>query len=300
MMMRILAALALLLGFAAQAMAADWKKLVAPGELAALTDEAVIIDIRAPKTFAKGHVAGALNAPYSSWRGPKTNPGAVLDDGALTERLQSLGLTRAMPVVITYAGKSDTDFGSAARVYWTLKSAGIERIAILNGGLKTWVAAGQALVTAPGRATRSTETFALSEDWMIDRAGVRDVLAGRADAQIIDARPLEFLTGEKKHAAAKTAGTLDGAANVVHSTSFTGEGKSKTQVTSVAEVVRLAREAGVEDGQRRPIASFCNTGHWAATNWFALSELAGIANVKLYPESMVGWTNADQPVVVSE
>lgn len=29
-----------------------------------------------------------------------------------------------------------------------------------------------------------------------------------------------------------------------------------------------------------------------ATNWFALSELAGIDNVKLYPESMAGWSNA--------
>ena len=40
------------------------------------------------------------------------------------------------------------------------------------------------------------------------------------------------------------------------------------------------------------LISFCNTGHWAATNWFALSELAGIDNVRLYPESMVGWSHA--------
>ena len=38
--------------------------------------------------------------------------------------------------------------------------------------------------------------------------------------------------------------------------------------------------------------SFCNTGHWAATNWFALSEVAGIEGVRMYPESMVGWSNA--------
>ena len=65
-------------------------------------------------------------------------------------------------------------------------------------------------------------------------------------------------------------------------------------------MIRLAKEAGVEAGTDRPIASFCNTGHWAATNWFALSEVAGIPNVKLYPESMVGWTNADQPVVTKK
>jgi thiosulfate/3-mercaptopyruvate sulfurtransferase len=36
--------------------------------------------------------------------------------------------------------------------------------------------------------------------------------------------------------------------------------------------------------------SFCNTGHWAATNWFAMSEVLGQKNVKLYAGSMVEWS----------
>ena len=36
--------------------------------------------------------------------------------------------------------------------------------------------------------------------------------------------------------------------------------------------------------------SFCNTGHWAATNWFVLSELAGLKDVRLYPASLAEWT----------
>src|SRR5699024_1119409 len=43
--------------------------------------------------------------------------------------------------------------------------------------------------------------------------------------------------------------------------------------------------------------SFCNTGHWAATNWFALSEIAGVDNVRLYPASMAEWSqNPDLPM----
>ena len=38
---------------------------------------------------------------------------------------------------------------------------------------------------------------------------------------------------------------------------------------------------------------FCNTGHWGATGWFALSEVAGVKNVRLYAESMVDWTQSD-------
>ena len=35
---------------------------------------------------------------------------------------------------------------------------------------------------------------------------------------------------------------------------------------------------------------FCNTGWFASTVWFALSEVAGIENVKLYDGSLAHWT----------
>ncbi|MEM7090614.1 MAG: rhodanese-like domain-containing protein [Pseudomonadota bacterium] len=297
MMRSFLMVLSVLL-IAVQAQAAEWKRLIEAADLAALTEQVTILDIRAPAKYAAGHVPGALNAPYPTWRGPRSNPGRALDDDALTDRLQSLGLTPGDAVVVTYQGTSATDFGSAARVYWTLKSAGLRRIAILNGGVTAWQQAGKPLSNVLVTAPPSTAEFTLADDWMITREGVRAVVDGRADAQIVDARPLPFLKGKRKHSAAKAAGTIEGAAQVTHSTWFAGNGKNR--ISSAADVIRLAREAGVEDGTRRPVASFCNTGHWAATNWFALSELAGIENVKLYPESMVGWTNADQPTVVTE
>lgn len=297
--MRTLIATALMMmATAGTTMAAEWKKLLEPADLAAITDEVVVLDIRGSKDFAKGSVAGALNAPYASWRGPKENPGQTMDDARLTERLQSLGLDRKDKVVVIYQGKNATDFGSAARVYWTLKSAGLSKLAILNGGLVSWVDAGHALSTEFGTPERSSATFSLATDWMISRDEVLNVVKGKADAQIVDARPVPFLQGKKKHPAAKTAGTIEGAAQITHSTWF--EGKDKRQISLADRVATLAKEAGVEDGQSRPIASFCNTGHWAATNWFALSELAGIDNVKLYPESMVGWTAANNPVVTTK
>lgn len=294
MRLTLIAALSAL-ALAGQAIADEWKKLLDPSDLPAIASEAVILDIRAPKYFERGSIKGALNAPYGTWRGPRDNPGARLSDETLTERMQSLGLDREDKVIIVYHGANDTDFGSAARVYWTLKSAGLTELAILNGGLVNWVQSGNALSTEFGAAERSDETFTLASDWMMTREEVRAVVDGNADAQIIDARPLPFLQGKRKHPAAKQAGTIEGAANVVQSTWFRKD--NPRQFSPADRVTALAKEAGVEDGTQRPIASFCNTGHWAATNWFALSELAGIDNVKLYPESMVGWTKADQPVV---
>ena len=56
------------------------------------------------------------------------------------------------------------------------------------------------------------------------------------------------------------------------------------------EFTRDSCDAVDELNEGDEVVSFCNTGHWAATDWFALSEVAGIENVKLYPGSMVEYS----------
>jgi len=104
----------------------------------------------------------------------------------------------------------------------------------------------------------------------------------------VDARPAAFYSGETRHQVAKTPGTLKGAINVEHSTWF--EPKSSL-VVSASEAKKLAAATPLKDDAE--MISFCNTGHWAATNWFVMSELVGQKNVKLYAGSMVDWTRAD-------
>jgi thiosulfate/3-mercaptopyruvate sulfurtransferase len=49
-----------------------------------------------------------------------------------------------------------------------------------------------------------------------------------------------------------------------------------------------------------PAVAYCNTGHWAATDWFVLSELLGRTDVRLYYGSMVDWTSdAGRPLASS-
>jgi thiosulfate/3-mercaptopyruvate sulfurtransferase len=44
------------------------------------------------------------------------------------------------------------------------------------------------------------------------------------------------------------------------------------------------------------VISFCNTGHWSATTWFVLSEVLGKKNVRMYPESAIGWSRSRNPM----
>ncbi|QHQ35017.1 sulfurtransferase [Algicella marina] len=258
----------------------------------ALPQDALIIDIRAPEDFAAGHIPGAVNAPYGKFRGPAENPGRVPDAASLEETLESIGAETDKSVIVVHEGKNATDFGAAARVYWTLKSVGFSDLSVLNGGYTAWAETGAAPETGAVTPEVSDIDLTFSDDWMMTTQGVEDVVAGTSEAVLLDARPLDFFEGRQKHDAAEKAGTLSGALNFVHSAWFPGDSPviepSETKLTEI-------RDIAAAEGDK-PLVSFCNTGHWAATNWFVASELAGIDNVKLYPESMVGWTLLDKAV----
>lgn len=267
--------------------------LITPSELAARLGDSTlrIIDIRsgtgAKSPYAIAHIAGAQSAPYAQWRGPKDSPGKMPTTAALTTLIQRLGIDGTTPVVVVYEGKDSTDFGSAARVYWTLKAAGVPALSVLNGGMAAWRAAGLPIVAGAESIAQQPSTFQVHLDQRLIAS--RDEVAQavrNGSAALVDSRPRAFFAGETRHPAAKTPGTIVGAKNVSHEVWFT----SQAALLPTADLKRVAQQSGIQTDQ--PTISFCNTGHWAATNWFVLSELIGQDNVKLYPESVVDWSNA--------
>jgi thiosulfate/3-mercaptopyruvate sulfurtransferase len=272
--------------------------LITPAELAARSGarDLRVLDIRDGKTadgktlYAAGHIPGAQSAPYSKWRGPKENPGRLPAIDALTELLRSLGIDEATRVVVVYAGKDSTDFGAAARVYWTLKAAGVRELTILNGGVKAWSADSRALTTDIPTVARSNFSVTLDPRLIATRDEVAQAVSDDK-VRLLDARPAAYFLGEARHPAAKTPGTLVGAKNVDNDVWFASDSAALRPAT---EIRQIAQQQGIETDQ--PTVSFCNTGHWAATNWFVLSEVLGQRDVKLYPESMVAWSNAGLPM----
>ncbi len=262
--------------------------LLSPAELQAQAKapQVRIIDIREPKAYAEAHIPGAVSAPYGQWRGPASNPGELPALPQLTQLVQSLGLTPDSHAVVVSSGADTTDFGSAARVYWTLKVLGVQQLSVLNGGMQAWAGAKlpQDKVVPQIAASRFTPT--LDTRYIASREDVVDkVQSGKA--LLVDARPAAFFAGETKHAAAKQAGTLKGAVHVEHSRWFA---PGSTAMMSVPEVQKVAASTPLGQQPSVDTVAFCNTGHWAATHWFAQSELLGQKNVKLYAGSMVDWT----------
>lgn len=298
--LRTFAGTTIALGFLVSGQAMAFGPIVPPQELKSLASrgDVRILDIREAQgtpeapNYDAGHIPGSVSAPYSSFRGNKSNPGRPVPEAKLSALLGTIGVTPDTKIVITNRGIDATDFGAAARVYWTLKVAGLKNIAILDGGLKGWASAGYALSTEKPTITPTTLSLKYDESAIVTIDEVSRALGSKdSKTKLVDARPAGFFKGEVRHDAANRYGTLPGAQNFSHDQWFLP--KSAT-LKPRSEIESLAKRAGLIHDQET--VSFCNTGHWAATNWFILSELLGQKGVKMYPESVVAWSKTDLPL----
>lgn len=266
----------------------------------------VVLDVRSGidnggdrSRFQEGHIPGAVYSNYNDdgWRETRDGVAGLLPPVRSLERLiGSLGISNDDTVVVVPAGTGPTDFGSAARVFWTFKVLGHQPVTVLNGGYAGWKAAGFDVESGEG-AARPVAQFKgeLQEDLI---ASLKEVQAARdTQAQLVDARPAEYFRGEQKSPAAKAPGTIPGALNLPHQ-SFIDEQNQVFYLNkeSIASKVNTAEL----NADERTIA-FCNTGHWAATDWFVLSQLAGFKEVALYDGSMAEWSqDSSRPIQVAK
>ncbi len=276
--------------------AAAAQPLVDAAWLAEQLDEPdlVVLDIRnridggSEEVFRAGHIPGAVYSNYGEdgWRTERNGvPGMLPDAGALAELIGGLGIDNDDHVVIVHGGVSSSDFGSAARVYWTFQQVGHDEVSILDGGFAGWIADPDRPL-ATGTAVPEPATFEVGPAVGASLATAADVEAALDQgAALVDARPVDQFTGERKHDAARVGGHIPGAAQFSQASWFEAEGGALRDVDEVA--AGLPADVAEGDGE---VISYCNTGHWAATNWFMLSEVLGRDNVRLYDGSMTEWT----------
>jgi thiosulfate/3-mercaptopyruvate sulfurtransferase len=271
----------------------DISPLVSTQWLAARLDDARlrIVDIRsavdggARAAYEQAHVPGAVHTDYAKdgWRRTQGMASGLLPETVtLAQIIGRLGATPTHHVVIVSAGTTVGDFSAAARVYWTFKTAGHRAVSILDGGMVAWAGEGRQTESGAGAATSDTSyPVVLDATWHADCAAVEHAVAD-ARAILLDSRSTSYFEGREKSPQALRAGRLPGALHLDHSAAFDAAAR---RLRPLAELERLF--AVVPD---KPVMSYCNTGHQAATSWFVLSELLRHPGVTLYDGSMSEWT----------
>jgi thiosulfate/3-mercaptopyruvate sulfurtransferase len=236
--------------------------------------------------YTAGHVPGAVCWDWKPM---------LWDDHArefpspeeFARRLGSAAISNTTTVVV-YG--EDIQFGLYA--WWTFRYCGHADVRVLDGGRHGWTASRRKLVTEipPLPSPAPYRPAARREEMRIRRAEVFSVLRD-AETVIIDARSPEEYRGERVGApgmpdvGAVRAGRIPGARHLYFADLLTADKRFKPR----QELVALVAQCGVRPGV--DVIAYCRMSHRATLVAFALTELLGNPNVRVYDGSWTEWGN---------
>jgi len=241
-----------------------------------------VIDIRKVEDYKAGHIPNAVSAVYGSWAVMKSglrNELPPVDD--LFDVIGSAGIGADSIVVLV--GKADNvpNRTDVTRVAWTLKYAGIQNVAILDGGYDKWVAEKKTVSTdavkpkAKPYQGKVDEKLFVKKDYVMNNVG---------KAIIVDVREPDFYQGNKKLDFVAKPGRIKGSVSLPTSQACKKDGTFKTK----DELASLVANAVGKDTSKEIIV-YCDTGKVCTAWGFIMSELLGYKNVKDYDGSTEEW-----------
>ncbi len=231
--------------------------------------------------YRAGHIPGAiyahldrdLSSPITERSGRHPLP----DPERFAATLRAWGVT-ADTQVVAY----DADNGMyAARLWWLLRWVGHRAVAVLDGGLKAWTAAGLPTNSEIPARTPSNFQARPDRDMWLDAEQVQERVQ-QGDWRLLDARTPERFAG-KVEPLDTVAGHVPGARNHPFSTNLTSDARF-----SAPEELRRRYEqsqAGVADDHT---IVMCGSGVTACHLLLAM-EVAGKPGARLYAGSWSEW-----------
>ncbi|MBW2243057.1 MAG: sulfurtransferase [Deltaproteobacteria bacterium] len=240
-----------------------------------------------------GHIPGSrfvdllaeLSDPESSL--PYTRPSTVRLEVALGQ----LGISEDSRVVVYGAAPENTMW--ATRLWWLLRSAGLENVALLDGSFTKWKAEVRPVSTDPCVHGPTSLRARPDEAWWATKQEVRAAI-GSGSVCTLNALPRSLHTGEAEMGYGRP-GRIAGSRNAP----FTGVLDPETgTLRSDPELCEHFQPAGALDRER--VISYCGGGIAATLNGFALRRL-GHPNVGVYDGSINEWSrNAELPMETGE
>lgn len=246
--------------------------------------EVVVVDCRwklgdpgaGADLYLAGHIPGAafMEVDRDLAAPPGEGGRHPLPDPAAFERAARRAGISSDSLVVAY---DESGEAGAARLWWLLRHFSHERVAILDGGLAAWRAAGGAL--EPGH-TEAAPGNLEAHPRADDVATAREISGGVRPLVVVDARAAERYRGEREPID-PVAGHIPGAANVPFA-----ELAPDGRFLPPGELRERLAAAGVVPGA--DVVAYCGSGV-SATVVVAAAAVAGMENVRLYPGSWSEW-----------
>ena len=241
--------------------------------------------------FPEAHIPGALFFDIEDLSDTSSpHPHMLPRPEKFASRMRKLGVGDGMKVVV-YDNKG---IFSSPRAWWMFRVMGHEDVAVLNGGLKKWLAEGRPVISGtPGM--RTARHFTVRENFELVREisdMIRVVQAGKS--QIVDARSKPRFEGhEVEIRPVPRLGHMPGACNLHYAALVNGDGTMKP----AAELRALFEGAGVKPD--KPVITTCGSGITACILALALAIL-GNEFAAVYDGSWVEWASVPTAPAVTD
>jgi len=242
--------------------------------------------------YLEGHIPGAvfldvdtdLAAPRGD--GPGRHPLPAPERFAAAMSRAGIG-SRTHVVVYDFG-----DGSIAARLWWLLRYFGHERVSLLDGGIKRWVAEGHPIETRVATYAPTGFIPAPHPERVVDAAAIERM---RVDpgALVLDVRMAERFEG-RREPVDPVAGHIPGAKNRPYPANV--RSAEDPRFLAPEELREAFEQLGAERVER--IACYCGSGVNACQALFAL-ELAGFRDALLYEGSWSDWCSVPTRAVAT-
>ena len=270
------------------------RALVSPRDLLPELERVVLIDVQWNLTTAAGppgrelyaaaHLPGAHHVDLDAeLAGPPGRAGRhpLPQAHAVAAAAERCGASNDSRIVVYDQGPSQ----AAARAWWVLRYFGATDVAVLDGGLAAWLAAGGPVTAAlpePGSGTFEAHAGGMP---VLDAAGAARVAL---EGVLLDARVPERFRGESEPID-PVAGHVPGAVNAPTADNLAEDGR----FLPPDDLRDLYSRKGIHGGMA--VGAYCGSGVTAAHDVLALHEV-GI-EAALYVGSWSEWvTDPSRPV----
>lgn len=234
------------------------------------------------RAYLESHLPGAVYADLNrdlsdlSKTGEGRHP--LPDSDAFSHRLGQWGISSRDQVVVYDAADGSM---AAARLWWMLRLLGHARVAVLDGGLAAWRAAGLPETSElPRHAAVADYPGRFPADQQVDATQVQARLH-EAAGWLLDARASERFRGDVEPIDAR-AGHVPGAVNHPFSTNL-ADGHFKP-----ADALREQLQASLHGHAPEDAVLMCGSGVTACHLLLAM-EHAGLSGARIFPGSWSGW-----------
>ncbi|WP_323784011.1 3-mercaptopyruvate sulfurtransferase [Thalassovita sp.] len=193
-------------------------------------------------------------------------------------RLRAMGVGDGHQVVVY----DSAGIYSAARVWWLFRLMGQDNIAVLDGGLKKWIAEGREVEDLPP-IVRDRHMTVRRQAHMVKDVTQVSSASKLGDYEIVDARSAERFRGDvDEPRAGLRRGHIPGSKNVPFTELLQSDGTMKPR-----DAIRAVFDAANVD-LGKPVITTCGTGVTAAILCLALERM-GKTDHALYDGSWTEW-----------